>query len=99
MTNLTTKPLSNKLHYAFDFFFDIKSLEELYKKIAEGDDYHYDMDFLYELMLEHHVDMPEGRKNPIDLSFPQVVWIDKHGGYLTEEPEEGDYQRMQRKCR
>ena len=87
-----------KLPYAFDLYFDIKSVEELHRILLEDAlDILYDQGDLEELMDANAIPFPEGYIRINKSGFPRVVWIDKNGGYLTYAPthEESDkYQRM-----
>ena len=87
-----------KLPYAFDLYFDIKSVEELHRILLKDSlDLLYDQGDLEELMDIYVIPFPEGYTRINKSGFPRIVWIDKNGGYLTSTPtqEESDkYQRM-----
>jgi len=84
----------DKLPYEFDLYFDIKSLEQLIR-IINDDDLDGDEDKLFDLIDKYNIRLPKHirrKRSP----FPDVIWIDLNGNYITEAPN-GDttkYQKM-----
>lgn len=89
-----------KLPYAFDLFFDIKSINELYKILNEDSlDVCFNQFELEELMDKYKLPYPKKYQRRTKPGFPKEIWIDKNGGYLTYPPcesEKDKYQKMRR---
>lgn len=86
-----------KLPYEFDLLFDIKSLEHLHEILEEDSfDAFTDPVEVEILMDKYNILFPKGYDRRSKKGFHHVVWIDKHGGYLTQEPPEEEKENFQR---
>jgi hypothetical protein len=88
-----------QLPYEFDLWHDIKTLGGLYDKIRLDEDScnctwseHVDLE---KLMIIYNVPFPKKYKRLWHSNFPEVIWIDGKGNYVTEDPKDNKtYQRM-----
>lgn len=86
-----------KLPYEFDLLYDIKTQTDLHSKLMDGYAEGFELLADVEMLMEKHsIPFPEKYIRKNKPGFPVVVWVDHHGSYLVQKPEDEEMHKYQR---